>query len=66
MNVSVATNPPASIAGNRRSAQRAATRARLFDETVKEFKARGFAETEIEVITERVGVSRGAFYVHRG
>ncbi|MEI2817039.1 MAG: TetR/AcrR family transcriptional regulator [Microthrixaceae bacterium] len=64
MNVSVATNPPASIAGNRRSAQRAATRARLFDETVKEFKARGFAETEIGVITERVGVSRGAFYVH--
>lgn len=47
-----------------RSAQREATRARLFDETVKEFKQRGFAETEIAAITERVGVTRGAFYVH--
>lgn len=50
--------------GNRRSAQREATRARLFEETVEEFKQRGFADTEIAVITERVGVSRGAFYVH--
>lgn len=47
-----------------RSAQREATRARLFDETVEEFKRRGFAETEIAAITERVGVTRGAFYVH--
>lgn len=31
---------------------------------MKEFRARGFAETEIGVITERVGVSRGTFYVH--
>lgn len=31
---------------------------------MKEFKARGFAETEIGVIADRVGVSRGAFYVH--
>ena len=50
--------------GNRRSAQREATRARLFDVTVEEFKRRGFAATEIAVIAERVGVSRGAFYVH--
>ena len=50
--------------GNRRSAQRQATRARLFEETVEEFRQRGFADTEIAVITERVGVSRGAFYVH--
>lgn len=49
---------------DRRSAQRAATRARLFDATVAEFRQRGFADTEIAVITERVGVSRGAFYVH--
>lgn len=49
---------------NSRSAQRDATRARLFEETINEFKARGFAGTEISVITERVGVSRGAFYVH--
>lgn len=52
--------------GGRRSAQREATRARLFDETVAEFRRRGFAETEIAVIAERVGVSRGAFYVHFG
>lgn len=51
-------------AGDRRSAQREATRARLFEETVAEFRQRGFAETEIAVITARVGVSRGAFYVH--
>lgn len=50
--------------GGRRSAQREATRARLFEETVAEFRQRGFAETEIAVITERVGVSRGTFYVH--
>ncbi len=36
----------------------------LFDETVREFKQRGFAATEIAVITESVGVSRGTFYVH--
>jgi len=47
-----------------RSARREATRARLFDETVEEFKRRGFAATEIGAITERVGVTRGAFYVH--
>lgn len=48
----------------RRDAQREATRAALFDETVREFKRSGFADTEIGVITDRVGVSRGAFYVH--
>ena len=47
-----------------RSAQREATRARLFTETVEEFKRRGFADTEIAAITDRVGVTRGAFYVH--
>lgn len=47
-----------------RSAQREATRARLFEETVAEFKRCGFAKTEIAAITERVGVTRGAFYVH--
>jgi AcrR family transcriptional regulator len=49
---------------DRRSAQRDATRARLFDETVEEFRQKGFAATEIAAITERVGVTRGAFYVH--
>ncbi len=47
-----------------RSARREATRTRLFTETVEEFKRRGFADTEIAAITERVGVTRGAFYVH--
>lgn len=47
-----------------RSAQREATRARLFAETVDEFKQRGFAETEIAAITDRVGVTRATFYVH--
>ena len=47
-----------------RSARREATRARLFEESVEEFKRRGFAETQIASITERVGVTRGAFYVH--
>ena len=36
----------------------------LFDETVREFKRNGFAATEVAVVTERVGVSRGAFYVY--
>jgi len=47
-----------------RSAQREATRARLFEETVREFRERGFAATEVSVVTDRVGLSRGAFYVH--
>jgi len=49
---------------DRRSAQREATRARLFAETVEEFKLRGFNSTEIAAITDRVGVTRGAYYVH--
>lgn len=52
------------IRTDRRSAQREATRARLYTETVAEFKRSGFAGTEISTITERVGVTRGAFYVH--
>ena len=55
---------PVATATTSRSAQRDATRARLYEETVKEFKRRGFADTEIAVIAERVGVTRGAFYVH--
>ena len=49
---------------SRRAAQREATRERLFAETVEEFRRRGFDGTEIAAITERVGVTRGAFYVH--
>jgi AcrR family transcriptional regulator len=49
---------------SRRAAQREATRERLFTETVEEFRRRGFSDTEIAAITERVGVTRGAFYVH--
>lgn len=55
---------PRTTAGDRRAAQREATRARLFDETVEEFRRQGFAGTEVAVVTERVGLSRGAFYVH--
>jgi len=51
-------------ATDRRTAQREDTRARLFTETVDEFKRCGFAGTEIAAITERVGLTRGAFYVH--
>lgn len=36
----------------------------MFEETVEEFKRRGFVDAEIAAITERVGVTRGAFYVH--
>lgn len=49
---------------NRRAHQRESTRARLFEAAVSEFRRVGFAATEVAVITERVGVSRGAFYVH--
>lgn len=55
---------PGTASGGRRAAQREATQARLFEETVDEFKQRGFADTEIAVITNRVGLSRGAFYMH--
>jgi len=55
---------PGSPSVNRRSARREATRARLLEATVEEFKQRGFDATEIAVITERVGVSRGAYYLH--
>jgi len=50
--------------GDRRSAQRAATRARLYEEMVREFSRRGVAETEVAVVAKRAGVSRPAFYVH--
>lgn len=59
-----ARTAPRATGTNRRSAQREATRARLFTEAVEEFRRQGFAETEIAAITDRVGVSRGAFYVH--
>jgi AcrR family transcriptional regulator len=49
---------------NRRAHQRETTRARLFEATVSEFRRVGFAATEIAVITEQVGISRGAFYAH--
>ena len=47
-----------------RAEQRAATRARLFDETVAEFQRSGFNGTEIAAIVDRVGVSRGTFYLY--
>ena len=53
-----------STAGDARAEQREATRARLYEATVREFTNRGFADTEIAVVAEQVGLSRGAFYVH--
>lgn len=64
MSLSSGDEESSSASGNRRAAQREATRARLYEVTVEEFKQRGFAATEIAVIAERVGVSRGAYYVH--
>jgi len=58
------TRRPGPKSDDRRSARREATRARLFEETVREFRQRGFAGTEIAIVTDRVGVSRAAFYVH--
>jgi len=49
---------------DRRAARGEATRARLYEATVAEFRERGFAETEVAVVAERVGLSRAAFYVH--
>ena len=49
---------------SQRAHQRDATRAQLFEATVSEFRRVGFAATEIAVVTDHVGVSRGAFYVH--
>jgi AcrR family transcriptional regulator len=57
------TAQPAQRSG-RRAEQRAATRARLFEETVAEFQRSGFNGTEIGAVVERVGVSRGTFYLY--
>ena len=58
------TTRPATGARAGRAAQRATTRARLYEATVAEFMSQGFAATEVAVVAERVGLSRGAFYVH--
>ena len=58
------SNASVNKSGDRRTAQREATRARLFEETVAEFADRGVGGTEIAVVTQRVGLSRSAFYVH--
>lgn len=50
--------------GHRREAQRLATREKLLEISVLEFRRRGFAHTEIATIVERAGVSRGTFYFH--
>jgi AcrR family transcriptional regulator len=50
--------------GDRREAQRLATREKLLEVSVAEFKRHGFAQTEIATIAEHAGVSRGTFYFH--
>jgi AcrR family transcriptional regulator len=49
---------------NRRDLQRAATRARLFDAAVEEFRRRGFTDAEVAAIADAAEVSRGSFYFH--
>jgi AcrR family transcriptional regulator len=50
--------------GDRREAQRLATREKLLEASVAEFKRNGFARTEIATIVEQARVSRGTFYFH--
>jgi len=49
---------------DRREVQRLATREKLLQVSVVEFQRRGFADTDVAVIVERAGVSRGTFYFH--
>lgn len=51
-------------APNRRERQRLATRDRLFDAALSEFRRVGFADAQIETIVDRAGVARGTFYFH--
>ena len=50
--------------GDKRAQHRETTRASLFEAAISEFRRVGFAETEIAVVAEQVGVARGTFYVH--
>jgi AcrR family transcriptional regulator len=47
-----------------RDAQRLATRERLFDAAISEFKASGVAEADVGAIVEAAGVAHGTFFFH--
>jgi AcrR family transcriptional regulator len=47
-----------------RDAQRRATRERLFDAAVAEFKRAGVAEADVGTIVETAGVAHGTFFFH--
>jgi AcrR family transcriptional regulator len=47
-----------------REAQRLATRERLFDAAVKEFKQTGAAQADISTIVGEAGVAHGTFFFH--
>ncbi len=47
-----------------REKKRLATRARIFEAAVAEFREVGFQAANIDRIVERVGVARGTFYFH--
>jgi len=49
---------------DRREVQRLATREKVLEISVDEFRRKGFARTDIAAIVERAGVSRGTFYFH--
>ncbi len=48
----------------RRTAQRLATREKLLQVSLDEFRQNGFAQADIAAIVERAGVARGTFYFH--
>lgn len=48
----------------RRTAQRLATREKLLQVSLDEFRRSGFAQADIAAIVERGGVARGTFYFH--
>lgn len=47
-----------------REAQRLATREKLLEVCVAEFRRRGYANTDVAAIVKAAGVSRGSFYFH--
>jgi AcrR family transcriptional regulator len=49
---------------NERTRQRAATRARLLDASMAEFRRVGVAAAQVEDIVRAAGVARGTFYLH--
>ena len=49
---------------DRRTAQRLATRERVLEASVAEFRRKGFADTDVAAIVQRAQISRGTFYFH--